>query len=36
MQLPIDELLVFGPIALLVLAFGARKAYLAYKYRQVP
>jgi hypothetical protein len=36
MHLPVDELLVFGPIALLALAFGARKLYLALKYRQVP
>lgn len=36
MQLPLDELLVFGPIAILAVAFGARKAYLAYKYRHVP
>ena len=36
MHLPVDELLVFGPIAVLALAYGARKAYLSYKYRHVP
>ncbi len=36
MQLPVDEIMVFGPIAVLVAIWGARKAYLAYKYRHVP
>jgi hypothetical protein len=36
MHLPVDEMLVFGPIAVLAAVFGARKIYLAMKYRQVP
>lgn len=36
MHLPIDEILVFGPIAVLAAAYFGRKAYLAYRYRQVP
>lgn len=36
MTLPIDELLVFGPIAILTAIWAGRKAYLAYKYRHAP
>jgi hypothetical protein len=36
MHLPVDELLVFTPIALLALAYGGRKLFLAVKYRHVP
>jgi hypothetical protein len=36
MQLPIDELLVFGPIVALALVVAARKLYLSHRYRAVP
>jgi hypothetical protein len=36
MKLPVDEILVFGPVALLALAAGLRRAWLAVKYRHAP
>ena len=36
MKLPVDEMLVFGPLALLALGAGARWAWLQVKYRHVP
>jgi hypothetical protein len=36
MKLPVDELLVFGPVALLALAAGSRWLWLNVKYRHAP
>ena len=36
MKLPLDEILVFGPVAVVAVIYGCRQAYLAMKYRQVP
>ena len=35
MKLPIDEMLVFGPMAVLAAAYFGRQAWLAFKYRHV-
>ncbi len=36
MKLPVDEIMVFGPIAVLALVAGARRLWLSYKYRHAP
>lgn len=36
MKLPVDEILVFGPVAALALAAGGRWLWLTYKYRHAP
>jgi hypothetical protein len=36
MHVPVDELLVFAPIAIAAAIYFGREAYLALKYRQVP
>jgi hypothetical protein len=35
MKLPIDEMIVFGPMAILAAVYFGRRAWLAFKYRQV-
>lgn len=36
MKLPVDEILVFGPVAALALVAGIRQLWLSYKYRHAP
>lgn len=36
MKLPVDEILVFGPVAVLAIAAGGRWLWLNVKYRHAP
>lgn len=36
MKLPLDELIVFGPIFLLALVAGVNRLWLSFKYRHAP
>lgn len=36
MKLPVDEILVFGPVAVLAIAAGGRWLWLNFKYRHAP
>jgi hypothetical protein len=36
MKLPVDEILVFGPVGLLTLVAGARRAWLWWLHRHAP
>lgn len=36
MYVPVDELLVFGPLGLAMAVYFSRSAVLAFRYRQTP